>query len=81
MGIFSYILIFIFLQQIMFINPVLGLMAYIFFFYSIGKSNRRRRNTNYGGYQRTYYSNTGQQSQDPRVINAIDIEFSEEEIS
>lgn len=82
MSIFFYIMLFMVIQQLMWVSPMLGILCYVAIFYYISKSNKRRRQSfNQNGYQRTYYSNQGQQTQDPRVVNAIDIEFTEEEIS
>ncbi len=83
MGLISYLVIFMFANQIMRFNPLLGMLAYIAMFSYFGKARRRTANRSYQGYQRQQYSSNqgNQQSQDPRVVNAIDIEFSEEEIS
>ena len=88
MNLLLYLFVFMMLNNLMFRSPLLGMIVYIgviAFFMSRSRSRmnafrfNQQRYSQQGQSRQQNYQST--QSNDPRILGAIDIEFSEEEVS
>lgn len=96
MSIFIYIFLFFMINRIMFVSPMLGMILYIGFIAYIFTSNRRRmrmfqqrqqqaysqqyQQQNQQNHEQNTYRNTQNNTNEKSIKDAIDVEFSEEEL-